>query len=69
MLVKFEQSCMVQTTRNELFERVFLLAIFDAILEDVSVAEEIMLNTKVLIWRLPSFSVSKLTVVQIVQPD
>ena len=58
---KFEQSCMVQTTRN--FE------LFDAILEDVSVAEEIMLNTKLLIWRLPSFSVSKLTVVQIVQPD
>ena len=46
-----------------------MLSFFDAILEDVSVAEEIMLNTKVLIWRLPSFSVSKLTVVQIVQPD
>ena len=46
MLVKFEQNCMVQTTRNfEILDkkRVFLKKQFwqsvDAILEDVSVAE------------------------------
>ena len=50
MLVKFEQNCMVQTTRNLNFltkkKNGFLKNIFkqsvDAILEDVSVAETIV---------------------------
>ena len=50
MLVKFEQNCMVQTTRNfELFNKNFQIFYnhfwqrVDASLEDVSVAEIIVL--------------------------
>ena len=65
MLVKFEQNRMVQTTQNfDLFDKKagfkkkhFWQSV-DAILEDVSVAETFLFNSK-LYWRLPSFSVQK----------
>ena len=65
MLVKFEQNRMVQTTQNfELFDKkkkkmVFknhFWQSFGAIFEDISAAETIF-NAKLLIFRLPSFSV------------
>ena len=48
MLVKFEQNCLVQTTRNfelfdkEQFSKNHFWQSFDAITEDVSVAETIV---------------------------
>ena len=68
MLVEFEQNRMVQTTRKfELFDkkRVFKNLFWqsvDAILEHVSVTKTIF-NAKLLISRLLSFSVPKITVV------
>ena len=67
MLVKFEQNRMVrkywkytkffasQKQTNHFWQSV------DAILKDVSVAETI--DSKLLIWKLPSFSIPKITVV------
>ena len=43
MLVKFEQNCMVKTTRNfKLFNKTIFWQSADAILEDVSAAEIIV---------------------------
>ena len=84
MLVKFEQNRMVHTTtRNcKLFDkkkRFFFFFFFfffckhfwqsaDAVLEDVSVAKTIVFDSKILISRLRSFRVPKITVVWHMQP-
>ena len=75
MLVKFEQNRMVRNIEsihkivcflktNKQTKKRFLNHFWqsvDAILKDVSVAETI--DSKLLIWKLPSFSIPKLTVV------
>ena len=72
MLVKFEQIRMVQTRQKfEVFDKtktVFFKnhfwQIVDAILEDISVLLKQLFIAKLLISRLPSFSVSKITLVR-----
>ena len=67
MLVDFEQNRMVQTTRNfELFDKKWL-TIFDKALTPfwkTFLYLKQLFNAKLLISRLPSFSVSKITVVR-----
>ena len=67
MLVDFEQNRMVQTTRNfELFDKKWL-TIFDKALTPfwkMFLYLKQLFNAKLLISRLPSFSVSKITVVR-----
>ena len=69
MLVEFEQNCMVQTTQNfELFDKkiVFFNAFFDKASTPfwkTFLQLKQLFNAKILISRLPSFSVPKITVV------
>ena len=70
MLVKCEQNRMVQTTRNfELFDKKigFLKTIFDKALTpfwETFLYLKQLFNAKLLIFRLPSFSIPKITVVR-----
>ena len=70
MLVKFEQNCMVQTTQYfEIFDKKprFFKTIFDKMLVPflkTFLQLKQFFNAKLLISRLPSFSVPKITVVQ-----
>ena len=73
MLVKFERNCMSKLheilsflTKNGIFKNYFWQNV-GAILENDSVAGAIV-NAELLISRLPSFSVPKITVVWRVQP-
>ena len=72
ILVKFKQNCVVPTTRNfELSDqkknRFFFSKSVDAILKDVSEAEQLF-NTKLLLSRLSSSSVPNIMVVRQMQP-
>ena len=70
MLVKFEQNLMVQTTRNfELFDKKIWVfkTIFDNALKPfwkTFLKLKQLINAKLLISRLPSVSILKITVVQ-----
>ena len=71
MLVKFEQICIVQTTRNcDLFDhkkKKKSKTIFDKALTPfwkMFQSLKQLFNALLLIWRLPSFNIPKITVVR-----